>query len=262
MLIVELILFTVAILPVIFIGRFIYNKDKEKEPAKLLLKLFLGGIGSCFLVIATSSILNLIFPILSENPVNLNLIELIFYVFIGVALVEEFCKWIIVYKISYNDVNFDKFYDVVLYSVFVALGFACFENLFYVYNGGIGTGIRRALLAVPAHACCGVFMGYYLGLAKISHLNNKNDLEIKNLVLSILVPTILHGIYDYCLFTGRDIFIVLFFIFVVAIYKNALKTIKKVSSIDRKMKYKDNYCPNCGRAVDSDYCPRCGRKND
>ena len=258
----KLTLFIVSILPVFLIGMFIYKKDREKEPAKLLIKLFLGGIGSCFLVFILSYVLDSIFPIFSADTNDLNLIELVVYAFVCVALVEEFCKWIVAYKISYNDKDFDEFYDAILYCMFVSLGFACFENLLYVYEHGIGTGIARALLAVPSHACDGMFMGYYFGLSKLGSLNNRNDLKIKNLILSILVPTIVHGIYDYCLSTQKAIFIVLFLIFVVCIYIYVWKKIKKISSINRKMKYKDNYCPNCGHIVDGNFCPVCGRKNE
>lgn len=258
----ELILFTISILPVFLIGMFIYKKDKNKEPTKLLIKLFLGGMGSCFLVTIISIILELIFSIFAADTKNLNLIELAIHVFIGVALVEEFCKWLVAYKISYNDKNFDEFYDAIVYCIFVSLGFACLENLLYVYQYGIVTGIIRALLAVPGHACNGMFMGYYLGLSKIGALNNRKDIKTKNIILSILIPTITHGIYDYCLFSERTIFIILFFIFVIFVYVYVIKKIKKISSINRKMKYKDNYCPNCGHVVDSNFCPICGRKNE
>lgn len=258
----ELLLFIISILPVLLIGLFIYKKDKEKEPGKLLLKLFLGGIGACFLVAIVSLLMEIVFPILAQDPDTLNFLQLVIYVFIGVALVEEFCKWIMLYFISYKDLAFDEFYDGIVYAVFVALGFACFENLLYVYNYGFGTGIIRALLAVPGHACDGVLMGYYFGLAKLNSLNNRDNMARKYLILSILVPMISHGIYDYCLFTGNIIFIVIFVIFIIAMYVYVIKKIKKISSINRKMKYKDNYCPNCGHVVDGNYCPICGRKNE
>ena len=258
----ELILFIISALPVFLLGMYIYKKDKNKEPAKLLVKLFVGGILSCFLVLLVSSILGAIFPIFSADSSTLNLFELIIYVFIGVALVEECCKWIFSYKIAYNDNHFDEIFDMIVYSVFVALGFAFFENLLYVYENGVATGIVRAISAVPGHACDGVFMGYYLGLAKQSQLNQRNDLKTKYIIYSILVPTILHGIYDYCLFTGNILFILLFFVFVILVYIFTFKKIKKMSSINKKMKYVDNYCPNCGMKVESNFCPKCGRRHD
>ncbi len=45
-------------------------------------------------------------------------------------------------------------------------------------------------------------------------------------------------------------------------YVYVIKKVKKVSSIEGKIKYKDNYCPNCGHKVESNFCPVCGRKND
>lgn len=258
----ELILFTVSILPVFLIGMFIYKRDKDKEPTKLLIKLFLGGFGSCLLTFLLSSITAFIFPILSADAEYLNLIELIFYVFVGIALVEEFSKWLMAYLISYKDEHFDRLYDAIIYCVFVALGFACFENLLYVYQNGLGTGFIRAVTAVPGHACDGLFMGYFLGLSKISELNNRVDLKNKNLLLSILVPTVTHGIYDYCLFTGKTVFIIIWVIFVIGTYVYFFKKIKKISAINRKMKYKDNYCSVCGHAINSDFCPVCGKKHD
>ena len=54
-------------------------------------------------------------------------------------------------------------------------------------------------------------MGYYLGLSKIAITNNRKDLRNKNLVLSVLVPTLTHGVYDYCLMTENVVFIILFY---------------------------------------------------
>jgi RsiW-degrading membrane proteinase PrsW (M82 family) len=257
-----LLLILISILPVFLIGLFIYKKDKQKEPKKILIKLFLAGIGSCFLTLAVTLGLGSFIPIFSASTKDLNLAELLIHVFICVALVEEGSKWLMTYLVSYKDSNFDEFYDAILYCAFVALGFACFENIFYVLDGGIGTGILRALFAVPGHVCDAVIMGYFLGLAKISDVNNRKDLKRKNLILSILFPTITHGIYDYCLFAANIVFLIIFFIFIICIYIYVIKKIKKVSSIDKKFKYKDRFCPNCGRVVDANFCPTCGRKND
>lgn len=259
----ELILFIVAALPVVLVGKYIYNKDKNKESSTILIKLFLGGILSCFLTLLISGIMGVLFPIFDAEIESLNWSELIIYVFIGVALVEEISKWVMVYFFSYNNHEFDEIYDMIVYGAFVALGFAFFENLLYVfYNGGISTGIVRAISAIPGHACDGVFMGYYLGLAKISAINNRQDLKKKNLILSILIPTILHGIYDYCLMVGNVLFILLFLIFVILLYKRVLRKINRVSMIDKKIQYKDKFCPNCGLKVDSNFCTRCGRKHE
>ena len=258
----KLILLIISVLPIIIIGKYIYNKDKEKESTKLLAKLFVGGILTTILVITISQILEALFPIFSSNTEELNAIELIINIFIGIALIEEFSKWIIIYKIAYNHEEFNEFYDMIVYATFVSLGFACIENILYVLSNGIGTGILRAILAVPGHACDGVFMGYYLGLAKISKSNNREDLTKKNLLLSLIIPTILNGIYDYLLISRKIILLLVFIIFIITLYIKSLKKIKNISQVKRKIKYKDNYCPICGRKINSNYCPICGRKNE
>ena len=96
----ELILFIVAALPVVLVGKYIYNKDKNKESSKILTKLFLGGILSCFLTLLISGIMGVLFPIFDAEIKSLNWSELIIYVFIGVALVEEISKWVMVYFFS------------------------------------------------------------------------------------------------------------------------------------------------------------------
>ena len=234
----ELILFTVSTLPVILLGMYIYKKDKNKEPLKLLSKLFIGGILSTFLVLILSDILSFAVPIFSRNIEELNSFELLLECFIHIALVEEICKWLVCYFISYNNEYFDEIYDMIVYTVFVALGFAFFENLLYVYSNGIGVGLLRAVSAVPGHVCDGIFMGYYLGLAKQSSINNRKDLKTKYIILSILVPTLTHGIYDYCLYLGNKYILILLFIFVIFIYIYSVKKIKRMSSITLKMKDK------------------------
>ena len=46
--------------------------------------------------------------------------------------------------------------DGIVYTSFVALGFATVENILYTISGGITTGIVRAVTTVPAHAFFGI----------------------------------------------------------------------------------------------------------
>lgn len=265
-----LILLVISILPIILLSIYIYKKDTNKEPKKLLLKLFISGIVTAILVILVSVILRFISPVFAFDSEDLSLFELVINIFIGVALVEEFCKWLMAYRVSYKNKEFDEFYDAIVYCVFVSLGFACLENLLYIFTKGalnkkfvdsLTTGISRAFLSVPGHVCFGIYMGYYFGLAKIADLNNNKALKNKNLFMSILIPTLLHGIYDYCIFSKISILMILDLIFVVFMFIHAHKKIKKVSKHNKKIKYQDNYCSNCGHIVDSPYCPICGREN-
>ncbi len=257
----ELILFTCSALPVFLVGKYIYSKDKNKEPKKLLIKLFLGGIFATVLTIIITLLLQIFFPLLAADESKLNSAELLIYVFLGVALIEEFSKWIMLYKISYNDRAFDELYDMIIYGAFVALGFAFFENLFYVYESGIGTAFVRGLFSVPGHACDGVVMGYLLGIAKINSVRGKKGLEARYKLLSIFVPTLLHGFFDYCLMIESITFIGLFLIFVIILFAFSAKKIKRVSRMNLRFRFKNKFCPNCGTSVSSHFCPNCGNEN-
>ncbi len=254
-----LILLVLSILPIYLLGLYLYKKDKEKEPIKLLVKLFFGGFISCIMVLIISVGLNFL-PIFSEDIKDLNLFELIISVFVGVAFVEELCKWIIVYTFSYHHDEFDEFYDMIIYAAFVSLGFACFENVLYVFQGGISTAIIRAVLAVPGHVCDAIFMGYYLGLSKLADIVGNKGVKRKNILLSILVPMILHGIYDYCLMSNNYLFLLIFLVFIILMYVFSIKKIRHVSSLESKIIYKNKYCPECGTSIKEKYCPECGMK--
>ncbi len=220
------ILVAIAVLPVILICLFVYSKDRDKEPLKLLIKLFFLGILSCVIVLLLSFI---DIPFLPSSTSKMNLFQLLFYSFINIALVEEFFKWIMVYLFGYRSKYFDQLYDVVVYAVFVSLGFAFLENLFYVIiQGTLKIGIIRAFLAVPGHACDAIFMGYYFSLARIYKYKNKKLMRL-NIVLSLLVPTLLHGIYDFCLFVENPLLVLVFFMFVTLLYVFSLNKLSTVS---------------------------------
>ena len=86
--------------------------------------------------------------------------------FIVVALSEEGFKYLLLKKRTWYSGEFNCQFDGIVYAVFVALGFALWENISYVLMYGLGTAAVRAVTAVPGHACFGVFMGAFYGLAK------------------------------------------------------------------------------------------------
>ena len=253
----------ISILPVYLVGLYIYKKDKNKEPKSLLKRLFLYGMLSCIPAAITELLLGNFFG--SEE--FMDMITLFFYVFISVALVEELFKWVITYLLTYNNYEFDELYDAIVYAVFVSLGFACFENIFYVLDAGAKVGIYRAITAIPGHASDAIIMGNYLGLAKLANINNNSKLCKKNLILSILVPTLAHTIYDYCLFTDNVIFLLIFVIFLISIYIYSIKKVKMISSNKKSLSNNEfitlsfrSHCPKCGTISRGNYCYKCGTK--
>ena len=102
----------------------------------------------------------------------------------------------------------------MVYAVFVSLGFALWENIGYVMMYGVGAALARAITAVPGHACFGVFMGAYYGLAKRSA--NCGETAASRLwnFLALLVPTVIHGLYDYIAVNETESFSTTFVVFV------------------------------------------------
>lgn len=253
-------LFILSVLPVIILGKYVYNKDRNKEPKKVLTKLFLFGICSVIITLLLTNVLEIFFPFLKLEMEDLDFTHKFIYIFIGVALIEELSKFIFAYTM-FKSKHFDEFFDMIVYATFVSLGFACFENILYVFEQGAFVGIIRALLSVPGHACYGVFMGYYLSIAKLNIINDRKDLFKKNLLKSLLIPTMLHGIYDFCILSGYYYLLLIFIVFIVLLYRNTLQKIKDARGINKKLNGEVvEYCYKCGSVKSGTYCANCGTK--
>ena len=185
------ILIAAAVLPAIFLLVHVYRADKlEKEPAPLLISLVLYGIAATFIALvlerAGSFLLGLWFE---EGSVAYNAI-----MYFGiVAFSEEGAKYFLLRRRTWHSAAFNCQFDGVVYAVFVALGFALWENISYVLMYGLSTALVRAVTAVPGHACFGVFMGVWYGLAKRLHGQGRDSASKLCRVLALLLPALLHG---------------------------------------------------------------------
>lgn len=275
-------LVTAAVIPVFVICFLVYYRDPNKEPITLLLKIFFLGFVSVFPAYIIEVGLDYLFPTAFGSTSSY--FELFINVFVGVALVEEAVKWAVVKFFGYNSKEFDEIYDIIVYSVFSSLGFACLENIFYVVSSGFKTAINRAIFSIPGHMCFGVLMGYFFSKAKISSLNN-TTMSKKNLLLSLLVPCLFHTIYDSLLFNGTMGSVLLFLFFDLFMVIICICVIISVSKVQNNVKLninngtivsnngnvevkpvevvqtKYNYCPICGRAAGAgNFCGGCGMK--
>ncbi len=82
------------------------------------------------------------------------------------ALSEEGSKFLVLRFYAYPKQVFREPFDGVIYCVMIGMGFATVENIEYVRQFGLETGVSRFFLAIPAHASFAVLMGYPVGRAK------------------------------------------------------------------------------------------------
>ena len=166
----------------------------EKESGYLLRQLVIAGILSTIIALIEEKIGEWILSCFV--PENTLLYQIILY-FVIVAIAEESSKYFFLKKRTWNNPEFNCQYDGVVYAVFVSLGFALWENINYVLSYGFSTAIVRAITAIPGHACFGVFMGVFYGLARKQHNRGKMFSSKIFRIFSIVLPVLLHGSYDF-----------------------------------------------------------------
>ena len=111
---------------------------------------------------------------------------------------EEFIKFIVLFLICFNALEFDEIYDSIVYSTFLSLGFIFIENIIYINTLNINfiDVVLRSIMSCGVHFALGVTMGYFIGYAKDNQINYKYFSSVTNIFLAFLIPSILHGIYD------------------------------------------------------------------
>jgi protease PrsW len=180
-----------AIAPAAAIIWYIYHKDKyEREPLRYLLMAFLIGVFSVLPASVVSGKMEEWF----SGTVGTS-VETLVYAFLVIAFVEELIKFLFLRFFMFRKDVFNEPFDGIVYGVMIGMGFAAFENLFYVFEGGVATALVRMFSAVPAHGVLGVMMGYYVGQSKFD-LPNRNKWTLK----AFFIPFLAHGCYDFLLF--------------------------------------------------------------
>ena len=208
-----------SLAPVLIIIFYIYFRDKyDREPVGLLLRAVLLGVVIVLPVILTESFLVRIMPPLGEGG------EAFYHAFLVAGTSEELFKFLALYLLIWKSPSFNEKFDGIVYAVFISLGFAAVENVMYVMDGGSQTALVRALTAVPAHALFGITMGYYFGVAHMY-----SELRREYFLKSLLIPILLHGVYDFLLMIQREWLLVAFVFYVVYLYLNGFKKMRILS---------------------------------
>jgi protease PrsW len=190
-------LLVLALAPGIAIIFYIIGKDKyNKEPFANLFISFLLGVVSTLPAFIIQSSIN---ASLETYFIHGSILYYLLFAFVAVGFSEEGSKYLMLRLYAYRQKAFDEPLDGIIYGVMVSMGFATLENILYVYQHGFHTAILRMFLSVPAHACFGVIMGYYVGMARF----NKTKARFYKRI-GLLLAVIFHGAFDFFLFLQQS----------------------------------------------------------
>ena len=189
------VLIAAAVIPAIALLVMVYRMDRlDKEPTWLLVRLVIMGVVAAGLSMLTERTGTWV---LNHTFRTANTLYFVLTYYVVVACSEEGFKYLLMKGQTWNNPAFNCQFDAVVYSVFVSLGFALWENIGYVAMYGFQTALIRAVTAIPGHACFGVFMGAMYGVAKKYDNWGYEKRSHTFRILSFLVPVFMHGTYDY-----------------------------------------------------------------
>lgn len=226
------VLLLAALIPPVVLLVKVYRMDTiEKEPKGLIFRLVL--IGALMVILAAflegigiGSILN---PLVGKK--NIYLYNFLQY-FLVVGIVEEGVKHFALRKITWNSPEFDYRFDAVVYAVSVSLGFAAAENISYVFSYGLSVALVRAVTSIPGHAIFGIYMGYYYGMARWAMNRGRRSACRHYMHMSMIVPVLLHGAYDFCASSRNSVLALCFYIYIILLDIAAFREVNKLSRED------------------------------
>ncbi|MFA7663064.1 MAG: PrsW family glutamic-type intramembrane protease [Patescibacteria group bacterium] len=177
--------------PLFWLWYFRFYDYRHPEPLKLLIKVFLMGFSSCFVLRALSYFFEIptIYTYISVSWLS-SLDKIIIFVAV-LAFLEELVKFLILRFYVYHQKDFDEPIDGVIYGITVGLGFATCENVMHIISQGPEVVVSRFATATLLHALLGGLMGAFLSQEKFSFFK-KCCIAIRALVLC----TFLHFVYN------------------------------------------------------------------
>lgn len=175
---------------------FYLRKDSHPEPNRMIIKVFFWGMLATIPVLGIELALKFFVEIL---PISRDL-ALILYIFLGIALVEEVLKYMVVRWHVYRSSALDEPVDLMLYMIIAALGFAGLENILVLLGlGGLAPVSNIATLAAFRflgatflHALASGLFGYFLAMGQAQHRNHTSSV-----IAGLTFATLLHGFFDF-----------------------------------------------------------------
>lgn len=185
---------TLIIAPTLFWAAYHYYKDRHQpEPIANLLLTYGLGIAAGYLGIQAYAALELVG--LRFNAYELaetNRLALFFYSIFVIGVIEEVVKFIPFWIIGMRLHHFDEPIDGIIYASFVALGFATYENFYYLPHLQGAELIARAIASPLVHIMFASIWGYTCSWAQI-----RNRPLLPSAILGLAIAIVAHGFYDF-----------------------------------------------------------------
>ena len=209
-------IYLATILPPILLGIIIWKSDKFPEPGKFLVASFLLGVSiilplDLFIYISQDHIapfLGLDLEAITawnegawkEDNAVYPAAERTFMSFFRAAFLEEGIKFalLLFFCVRLSDLNEPM--DAIVYGAAIGLGYAAIENVGYLDYADLGTAwtltmVKIRYIPLVMHLGFGVIMGWLLSLNLFEERSPFKRRVM--LILSLAVPVVLHGSYNY-----------------------------------------------------------------
>ena len=205
----------------------------EKESPVIMLKLLGAGV----VVMLIDILLRTVGLMILESTYAGTSIMLYTFIdaFIFTALIEEGGRFLALKLLTWKNPEFNYTFDAIVYSVAVSVGFLVAENIVYIIK--YGSSLRPLTLVLPvfAQVVISVFMGYYYGLAKVAESKKEADSAKTYMIESVLVPVVIHGIYEMCIKTQSIEVMILFSVYIVFMTVAAIVVLRNSRKADSKI---------------------------
>ena len=185
-------------LPPVLWLMFYLREDRHPEPKLLLLLTFIGGMISVVIAIvgecAFAQVAN---GGSCENGMDYAA-KNVFTLFLAIACIEEYVKYLVVKLLVLKRKDFDEPVDAMIYMITAALGFAAVENALFIFPLfhqslllGLEITTNRFLGANLLHALSSAIVGFFLARAWFS------PRRPHFIALGIIIASFLHAMFNY-----------------------------------------------------------------
>jgi len=214
----NLLLSLLSLIPIaIWLGLFLWRDAKRPEPWYWILIVFVAGILITPIVLLFENYyVTGVNTLVSNQPTN------DYFLFFGIAFIEEVAKFLVVYLLMKLNRHFDEAIDAMIYMIIAALGFASVENIIVVskelaLSPYMSSAFQilgfRFIGANLIHILCSGFIGFFWAL----RLAQRN---MKYYPIGLTIGILLHTAFNIVIMKlGYDVlFIVSTVLFIFALF--------------------------------------------